>query len=83
MPAQVEVIVADALLGAKGIHANETEPRPEDVTNDEASAPRSPRGPYRDLVASGPSMTLPGDAALGDSTLAPSPHTLRIQGPLN
>jgi hypothetical protein len=79
----VEVVVADALPGAMGIHANETEPRPEDATNDKASAPRSPRGPYRDLVASGPSMTLPGDAALGDSALAPSPNTLRIQGPLN
>jgi hypothetical protein len=47
-PDQVLVVAADVLVGAEGICMNDVEPRPEDASNDDASAPGSPRGPYRD-----------------------------------
>jgi hypothetical protein len=65
-PIQVEVVIVDTLPGTEGINANEAEPRPEDVTCGNASAPQSLRGPYGDLLASGPGSTLLGDASLGD-----------------
>jgi hypothetical protein len=45
-PAQVEVVAADVLSGTEGICANDAEPRPEDATSGDASAPGSLRGPY-------------------------------------
>jgi hypothetical protein len=45
-PAQVEVVAADVLSGTEGIRANDAEPRPEDATSGDASAPGSPRGLY-------------------------------------
>jgi hypothetical protein len=42
----VEVVAANVLLGAKGIHANEAEPRSGDASTDDVSAPGYPGGPY-------------------------------------
>jgi hypothetical protein len=70
-PPQVEVDAIDALLGAMGIRPNKEEPQLEDPPTDDALAPGSVGSPYRGLVVSDPGSTLPGDAAPGDSTLAP------------
>jgi hypothetical protein len=78
-PAHVEVVAMGVLQGAKGVHANKVEPRLEDESTDNASAPESPGGPYCGSELSGPSSTLPGDAAPGDSTLAP--RSSDIAGP--
>jgi hypothetical protein len=42
-PAQLEVAATDALSSAEGIHANEAEPRPEDVHLMTMLQPPSPR----------------------------------------
>jgi hypothetical protein len=44
--ARVEVVAADVLPGAEGIRANEAEPRLEDATGGDGSAPGSTRGLY-------------------------------------
>jgi hypothetical protein len=64
------VVAAEASSSFKGIHGNEAEPQPQDVTDGDASALGCLGGPYEDLVVRGPGSSPPGEATLGDAILA-------------
>jgi hypothetical protein len=70
-PAQVEAITADTSWGIDDTRTDEMEPRLGDVTGSDASALGSLEGPHMDLVMRNLGLSLPRDAALGDTISAP------------